>query len=373
MNKNKLGFTMAEVLVSMVIIGVVMALSVQTINVVRASYTSLTYYTLENVKSMITAIYAGDTPDTQSGKSGIFKTNADGSTQEIDSPITKCKMSSGQVKSVLKGVETNSPAWDIPSCNNIKGTQSNIFCEAIAAVSNTSGKVNCSKTYPIQMVNGEPLINANFESDQPNFKTTNGQKYYISDWKIDNSISNTFGFRVMAIDLNGNSKPNIGKQKGRQYPDVVNFVIFDDGEVFPVGVAADNIKIGTKKISYLAARVKGYYYSYNPARKNNVPTECTFTTATGEKKSSCNFGVVLIGNDNEVSSLQSDAVVRVFTYRQAYCTVLGTKQNDTIYNNYCSSVVMSSKAKYCPPSNDPSAFDLCLVDTIKPAFRFNLK
>ncbi len=373
MSKNKSGFTLAEVLVSMVIIGVIMALSVQTISIVRASYTALAYYTFESLKAMVTAVYSGSTPETTKGKSGIIDTKENGDTEELDSATTKCRLNTGQITTVLKGVQSNAPDWDIPNCNNMTGTQSNIFCRSVAAISNTSGKVNCSKLYPVQTINGEPLINANFESDVPNFKTTNGQKYYLSDWKYDSSISSVYGFRVIAVDLNGNSKPNIDRQKGKQYPDVVNFVILDNGEIYPVGVAADNVKIGTKKINYLSARVKGYYYNYNPARKDNVPSECNITKPNGAKEITCNYGVVLIGNDQETSSVKEGAPIRVFSYRQAYCTALGTNINTSLYNNYCSGVVLSSKAKYCPPSNDASAFDLCTVDTIKPAFRFNLK
>ena len=378
MYKKKHGFTLAEVLLSMTIIGIVMALSVQTIKVVKASYTSLTYFTFENIKGMITAVYSGSLPEAVAGKSGIINLDTNGNVYSLDEATTTCKLTTGKLATVLKGVQVTSTDGGTPYCHAMTGNQSPIFCQSIAAISNTSGAIYCSDTYPVKMISGEPFVDADYSFDLPNFKTTNGQKYYISNWTYNANVSSKFGFRVMAVDVNGDAKPNINVQKGKQYPDVVTFVILDNGEIYPVGVAADNITIGSKKMNYLSSRVKGYYYEYKAERTENVPPECNIVGkdngVTLVNKRTCNYGVVIMGNDQEKSTIagKENTALRVFSYRQAFCTSLGSNPSPD-YDNYCASVTISDKAKYCPPSTDKSAFDLCTVETIKPMFRYNLR
>ena len=49
MKKNKSGFTLTEVLMVIVIVGFILAMTVHTFNSLRASYTSLSYFTYKNV------------------------------------------------------------------------------------------------------------------------------------------------------------------------------------------------------------------------------------------------------------------------------------------------------------------------------------
>ena len=61
MKINKKGFTLGEVLVCIMIIGIIMALSMQSIKMVKSSYTSLTYFALKNVQDLVGEIYSGET------------------------------------------------------------------------------------------------------------------------------------------------------------------------------------------------------------------------------------------------------------------------------------------------------------------------
>ena len=65
---------------------------------------------------------------------------------------------------------------------------------------------------------------------------------------FNSSISNDFGFRLLAVDVNGTSKPNvIDPDDDKMPPDVLTFMIMDNGEMYPLGVAADNLKVAGNK------------------------------------------------------------------------------------------------------------------------------
>ena len=55
-----------------------------------------------------------------------------------------------------------------------------------------------------------------------------------------------------------------------------------------------------------------------------------------------------------------------YSYREAYCKSLGARQS--VYKTYCNGIAGHFA---CPPSNNEQRFDLCLVENIKPMFRYN--
>ena len=57
MKKNKSGFTLTEVLMVIVIVGFILAMTVHTFNSLRASYTSLSYFTYKNVGLMVRTLF----------------------------------------------------------------------------------------------------------------------------------------------------------------------------------------------------------------------------------------------------------------------------------------------------------------------------
>lgn len=354
MKQNKKGFTLAEVLICMVIIGFIIGMSMTSLKIIKSSYTALTYFAFKNIQDMVGELYSGSVP---------LEDLLDEHGAKMPYPVTKCIKSNPNgsvIISVLQSdYEYGENMQGLPLCNQrtqVKDNQSNIFCHAVAAISNVAGKVNCDilQTIGYDSAKNEPYI-ANLRKDMPSFRTTNGQIYYISQWDFNRNISETYGYRLIAVDLNSTSRPNLYDEDafGKNVPDIVTFMVMDNGEVFPLGVAADNVSTSDgKKYKYLTSQVKGYYYGYDKDRKDSVPSECT-------KWGTCNFAVVPIKNIDGSS---------FFTYRQAYCNAIGGRYNE--YKNYCKGINPNT---LCPPSSAEQSFDMCRVENIKPMFRYNFK
>ena len=359
MNKYKNGFTLAEVLLSLAIIGIIMALSVNSIKIVKSSYTSLAYFAHKNVVNMVGVLNSGESPD---------ESIEDNEGNPLPSMIAQCKNSNGAIVQVLKSDREYENDFGTPNCNervNSTGEVKNLFCKSIVSIANTAGRTRCDSLFQtnLSVNNGstaafeEPYI-SNLDYDHPTFIATNGQRYYISEWAYNPVISDTYGYRLIAIDLNGTSRPNKTEQDGlTPPPDIITFMVLDNGQVYPLGVAANNIKLNSGRvIQYLNSKVKGYYYTYDPNRTVNVAPECT-KVINGEKKQTCNYAIVYLQN-NEGKSF--------FNYREAYCLSLGGKENP--YGEYCSGIAPS---EYCPPSSSDKVFDLCTMTNVKPMFRYN--
>ncbi len=355
MKKNKKGFTLGEVLVCVAIIGVIMAISVQSIRIVKSSYTSLAYFSFNTLKLMTAELYAGDMP------TGGLK-DSDGNT--LSSAVTKCKKSDGTIVNVIKPDNEPAESTEIPFCSQIGqqgGSRTNLFCNTLVAMSNTVGATNCDDLASSAMNSEtqEPYISS-YDYDSPSFIATNGQRYYITEWAFNSAVSSEFGYRLVGIDLNGKSGPNktdTESESTSRPPDIVTFLVMDNGEVYPLGVAADNLKQASNRVvMYLNSKAKGYYYSYNPDRTEGIPQECFLNTASGSKQT-CNYAVVYLQNDEGTS---------FFSYREAYCKTLGGKSSN--YENYCLGL---SSSELCPPSSSDKRFDLCLVENVKPMFRYN--
>lgn len=347
MKRNKRGFTLAEILVSTVVIGVIMAISVQTTKIVRTSYTSLCHFAFNNVQDMVRELFAGETTlDSRTATMACHVSTANGININ---------------KYILKPDNIDNPVG-IPHCLNLTNdTGVNTFCNQLVDMLNTSGTINCSDLYTatINPDTDEPYI-SDLNAKNPNFITTNGNRYYLTKRSTDAKVSDTFGYRLLAIDLNGKRPPNAtDTNRQDQPPDIVTFLIMDTGEVFPLAAAADNymMKDG-KNALYLNSKIKGYYYHYDENRTETVPEDCTLKGKDGNIKL-CNYAVVYVQNENKLS---------FFSYRDAYCGTLGLNE-EPAYKSYCLS---SSKISKCPPSSDEQRFDLCRVENIKPSFRYSL-
>lgn len=357
MKKNKRGFTLAEVLICMVILGVIMAISVGTLKVIRASYTSLAYFEYKNVQRMAGEMIAGLTPNS-------IKSEFDDDDQNKALITTKMKRSTaGNYINVITDDNT-------------------VFCKAIASLSNTVGDVDCNNFFDIttetsSMTNkAEPMLNINAKDDShknPNFVSNSGRRYYISEWKKDNNISDDYGYRLIGVDLNGTQAPNVSLNNSVKVPDIVVFMVLDNGEIFPMGVTADNINMPDGRIVlYLNSKVKGYYYQYDSSRTGTVPKECSqkLTKKNADNKDiitsqdQCNFGVVYAPNENTPGKDGKQNFF--FSYREAYCSALG--ERTSAYANYCYGI---SGQTLCPPTSNEKQFDLCRVENVKPAFRYN--
>ncbi len=353
MKNNKKGFTLSEVLICITIVGVIMALSVNTLKVVKASYSSLAYFEYNNIKEMVTALMSGIS-----------------SIQENDNlPITtvNCRLKNGRIVTILKpdGSE-KSVSGEINDCSAASSSNAeSSFCKTIVEISGTSGKTYCDKLYSAGY-DSEPYIK-DLSIDNPTFVTTNGRRYYITKHEFDNNVSDEYGFRLIAVDLNGESGPNVyshDNKSNKQPPDIITFLVTDNGEVYPLDVAADNIFYGEEGvIQYINSRVKGYYFS-DIEREGTVPAECT-RKIKGKSEQICNYAVINIPNPVTTGKRKT-----LYSFREAYCTA---NENST-YKQYCRTIAKYDK---CPPSNksgseDDQSFDLCIIENIKPSFRYNL-
>lgn len=328
----KKAFTLAEVLVSLVVVGFIVAVSVKSINTVRMSYTALGYFANENIHSIVRILMiddAGSFAVSNTSRMSCYTINSSGLYEK---------------HSVFKPDIEPDDSTIVPWCSQlgeIDGTPSNTFCNNVVKITNTTGRYDCENLYDIEInATGEPYI-WTLVPDKPTFTLTNGQRYYITHRRKVNAISPYFGFRLIGIDLNGNSGPN--KSFGTNPPpDIVTFMVFDNGEIYPLGVAADNITVSSyqnKTIQYITSRIKGYYFE--DGQKIYIPN--TIHDATNQNT--------------------------IFSYREAYCT---SRLNDNItYKKYCPDTL--PKHSLCPYSGDPKMFDLCQQENIKPLFRFNFK
>ncbi len=338
MKKNKFGFTLAEVLVSMTIVGVIMAISVQTIKVVRASYSSTTYFEFINIQKMAGELIAG--------------------------------MSYEPLRSA-QGGSIGNPTTEKTSGNGISYTtitdDSSTFCKFIIALSNTAGSdnsVDCSNLFDVTLGGDEPKLviedtGEGSDWDNPTFIASSARRYYLSNKVPEGtSVSNKYGYYLIAVDLNGTQGPNTTEYDGKKIPDIVTFMILDNGEVFPLSFAADNLKVGDRTTLYLNSKVKGYYFKHDDTRTTS-PRECGKDT-----NKRCNFGVIYAPNTNTPGPDGKDNFF--FSYREAYCSSLGTRES--AYESYCAGLPYYS---LCPPSDDEKQFDVCRVENIKPAFKYN--
>ena len=347
MKKNKKGFTLSEILIVMLIIGTIMALSLQSIRIVKTSYTNLAFFAFKNLQIIARDMYGGQTSRMTAEEAGVVM----------------CTMKNGKTTHFLKPDKAvQEKKGEILKCSDLPHDESDnpsVFCQLLVKSLNTSGKINCNNLYSASGNMGKDPVISNINLNNPNFITTNGSRYYLTMRTFNESVSKDYGYRLIAIDLNGKTSPNISeKTQGKNPPDIVTFMIMDNGEVFPLGVAADNMQVTKEKTAqYIMAKVKGYYYSNNPDR-TGVPDVC-FVKKKGGKQQTCNFGVV---------SLQNSKGQSTYGYREAYCSALG-KDKKALYENYCDGIVRQEK---CPPSGDSKKFDACYVETIKPLFRFNL-
>lgn len=344
MKRYKSGFTLSEILVCMVVIGMIMALSVQTLKIVRASYTSLTYFAFKNLQIMVRELYAGQTA------------------KVTTSAVTLCTRSDGKKVYVLKPDQMPEDTSGNVQCSNLPANVSgtNEVCNTLVKMSNTSGRTGCNGLFTAEISDAtdEPYI-SDFNYLNPTFITTNGQRFYLTKRNFDESISSDFGYRLIAIDLNGKSRPNsIEVSVNKLPPDVVTFMIMDNGELYPLGVAGDNFQISSERsIQYINARAKGYYYSDNPDITTGIPEDCYVNKKSGRQQV-CNYRIVPIKSIDGKS---------LYSYREAFCNALG--ENKSIaYSDYCYGI---TRNPLCPPSSEAQKFDACEIETIKPMFRYN--
>ena len=337
MKNRKFGFTLSEVLVCIMIIGIIMAISARTIKTIKASYTSLTYHEYINIKQIAAEMIAGDRPY-EEGVGGI----------------TTIIFTENGPKTIITKNDT-------------------VFCDVLLDMANAAGTRRCTpdELFSVSDDGTEPsIVIPTKDLTSPTFLSTSGKRYYLTGRKEgDSRVSSKYGYRLLAVDLNGPQTPNISEPSGSLVPDIVTFAILDTGEIFPLGVAANNLEYTsngkTKKVLYLNSKLKGYYYSDKKDRTQGIPEDCYIKSSDASKnKQICNYAMIYVPNRTKDSSNE----LAFYTYREAYCASLGNKAST--FDTYCDGL---TPEPLCPPSTDAQQFDVCRVENVKPVFRFNFK
>lgn len=127
-----------------------------------------------------------------------------------------CKLITSEINTILASSE----------CKSFITTIKNELGKKIEFCTISNGKEKCS------------------EQLEPSFISANGQRFYISSIVSASDLGGGFGesfkkrqlFRFVIVDLNGESNPNTNLIVGRKLPDWVLFAITSNGSVIPLGL-----------------------------------------------------------------------------------------------------------------------------------------
>ncbi|MDD3237767.1 MAG: hypothetical protein PHV37_06685 [Candidatus Gastranaerophilales bacterium] len=221
--KNKCAFTLAEVLVMLLLVGVLVSLGTQVVVQRQNNYKHLYIAAYKNLKDI-----AGEMVATSPTK----------------------KISYGYTET---------------------GTTVN-FCQKMADIFSTeAGTTPCSNTYN--------NVTSLTTPDKPSIVLINGMRLYIPTAFVTPGTTNYFNEQVayIAVDLNGEKGPNqIDSQSytGKRTPDIVFFAITDGGVVMPMSPLADdpnhflaNVQLCTYENGCSTDLTKDLKYTYLPIRE----------------------------------------------------------------------------------------------------------
>ncbi len=266
--------------------------------------------------------------------------------------------------------------WRAAELSQAKGSFN--FCKRMAELMSTSGTVNCEDNLkyvsyynvasPYPALGEDDSGVSTLDADKYNFILTNGQRVYVSRRECNNEISKDVCFRLVGIDLNGSKGPNIASPRmgettddnKNKIPDIVTFMIMDNGIIFPLGVAADNKKIGSKTQLYLNSKTLAYNYAEDGKTSDTI--KCTYATGKG----ACKYVVDTLDADGNSGGAAG-------SYREKFC-VSGDPRYK-YYTKYCSITVdgINSSAytiaPKCPGGSGNEVYAECHVEPIKPMLK----
>lgn len=274
-------FTLREILFVILIIGIIVVLTLQTVKAQKAKFAFSCYHFYRDLKiavgHMSSATYGGSL-NSFSCEPALDK--------DEDGTAYKACVTAGQ-SSVGGGGNA-----DIIDYRTGSG-----FCVGLSQYLGTASTIACN-TGDLNNATLTNIYGNIGSSTLPNFKLINKYLIYLSDRVVGGGSGSTHStYRILSVDMNGSSRPN------KPGEDIISFAIFDNGEVLPLGIAADSN-------NYFSAVIKVRNILPMPqAKKDDVlralrhPTSLIFSS---EKKP--------------------------LTFRQAYCDVYATSDN---YADYC--------------------------------------
>lgn len=317
---NKRGFTLAELLITLTIIGILAVLSMQTVKSVKDKYAFMCYYLFRDLKIAVGHM-AADSVYGSLNSVTCDKDNLSGS------DYATC------ISDAVSGTA---------NANIIDYKTDTGFCKSLAKYLSSASKVECAAGD----INKATIASPYNKLTKPNFKLLNRNYVYVSERKVG---TNPKTYRVVSFDLNGHSSPNTGGK------DIVSFAIFDNGEILPLGDPAGDpnyfmavIKMRTtldrdanaempagSTASEISAAVE------KSKREVRFPNVCTFSTDTKKNLS----------------------------FREAYCTVTGVSDN---YPAYCTGVTLAG-GKFL--NSNMNVYDYCVGTSYaakKPECEYNV-
>mgnify|MGYP004724878243 CR=1 FL=1 len=234
--KNKHAFTLPELLVVFVIMGVLIVISLYTINDRYTDFFTRYYSAYDALNKASYNTYT----DTYCRANGI---SSDG--------LTDCQRDDSGTDGYM---ENGRPFPDT--------TQK--LCKRLTEYLNATDENACA-------TNKNSIINAQddeFDSNSMQFELTNGLRFYFSSPKRitinhagkKNKIINYY---IVYIDLNGDAKPN---KMSLPHPDIVPFIVTFTGDVIPVGYPIyDKTYASARIIDSYGKQTKSY--TINEARQ----------------------------------------------------------------------------------------------------------
>lgn len=284
MNRNK-GFTLAEVLIMIVIVGVITTLSITVVSTQKAKFGLNCYYLLRELQ-----ITAGSLA-TRTDEGNLYS-----------------KISEQQETTDESGNTTSEEVvkYDL--------TDDSTFCKYLANSLNSASVLKCS-TSDLFSATTSNIYNGISATAVPNFRLINRYSIYLSKHVAGGTTAAGEvkpGYRMIAVDMNGDGKPN------KTDDDIIAFAIFDNGMVLPYGVAATNTRTDdegkSEYVPYFQTVIKG---------KNLVPSKVVLEESNVlnrlEKASiSWMFPSVLVKNPDNVAG---NGIPRNLSFKDSYCKV----------------------------------------------------
>ena len=250
----KKGYTVAEVLIMLVVVGVIMSLTIITINMQKTNFAFSCYYLYRDMKNVLQQLVANSY--SASLHSFSCKSISNDKTKYETEDVSEALARKEKYKECI-----NAGLNDESNDNNeylYNYAKDKDFCKALGEqFALASGKthtnaINC--TY----FNNATLDNI-YDTTNCNLILLNRARLYISKRQTSTLPSS---YRIINVDVNGKTGPNTVDQ------DIISFVIFDNGLFLPLGLPAENkVKNYIHFISVIKVSNKKPYITTNSTKK----------------------------------------------------------------------------------------------------------
>lgn len=304
--KKQQGFTMAEVLITLVLIGVMAALSTTVLSMQKARFGLNCYYLLRELQLTVGSL-AAQTDD------GL-----------LTSKITVTEETTDESGNVTQSEKTK---YDLASDSD--------FCKFFANSLNSASTLNCADSDLFSATISD-IYNGISAKSAPNFRLINKYSFYLSKHVAGGQMATGEvkpGYRMLAVDLNGDGKPNLPDD------DIIAFAIFDNGAILPYGVAATNersdINGKTEYVPYFETVIKARNLAQNKAEI----TETNNLKKLKDSSLSWMYPSVILKNPDSGSSLGKQ---RKLSFKDSYCKVYA--EEAALYDSsYCTGYTSITK------------------------------